>query len=152
MFQDALYVYLGLTGCHCQEIPLRLKRFQHLRNTIIDLIFKKSRILKALSVFCHSFFCLFGGETVEFHKAVTQWRSDKRLQLVQIRLLDAKGVQCILHTGSNSDFRICQGAVQIKQQIFLHSYNSFFFLFLYVPQMIRSYGSCLRHPRCFSMP
>ena len=70
MFQDALYVYLGLTGCHCQEIPLRLKRFQHLRNTVIDLIFKKSRILKALSVFCHSFFCLFGGETVEFHKAV----------------------------------------------------------------------------------
>ena len=26
----------------------------------------------------------------------------------------------------NSDFRICQGSVQIKQQIFFHSYNSFF--------------------------
>ena len=50
MFQDALYVYLGLTGCHCQEIPLRLKRFQHLRNTVIDLIFKKSRIQEQYEV------------------------------------------------------------------------------------------------------
>ncbi len=77
MFQDTLYVYLGLAGCYCQKISLSLKFPQHLRDTGIDFIFKKSRILKTLSVFCHSIFCLLCGETVEFHKAVTQWRSDK---------------------------------------------------------------------------
>jgi len=70
MFQYAFYIDLGFAGSQCQKIALGLQVLQHLRNTGINFIFKNTRILKTLSVFCHGLLRLLSGKTVEFHKAV----------------------------------------------------------------------------------
>ena len=70
MLQYAFYIDLGFAGSQCQKIALGLQVLQHLRNTGINFIFKNTRILKTLSVFCHGLLRLVSGKTVEFHKAV----------------------------------------------------------------------------------
>ncbi len=104
----------GLAGSNRQNHALGTQGAQHPRNPLVNLVLEDSLLLKALSVLLHGALSLLLAHMVELHEALLQRRTDKGLQLVQIRLLNPESRKGVLHAGTNTYLGIRQRPVQIK--------------------------------------
>ncbi len=90
MLQNLLHKHRGLAGGYRQTEPPAGEDLQHPGHARVDLVLIHSLVAETLPVFFHGRQRLFLLHAVKLHKTVFQRRSDKGLQLVQIRLLNAE--------------------------------------------------------------
>ena len=108
---------LRLGGRNREAASLLMELLQKLPHAGVDVIFIDALRVVALTeiVNCPPGFLLV--HAVPLPEGKIERRSDKRLELLKIRLLDSHLMQRILHGSCNSRSRLRKRTIQIKQNI-----------------------------------
>src|SRR5690606_32169431 len=107
--------YRGFGSGDIERAALATQVFEHLQHAVEQEVLVETGDLETLTVMPHRLPRARLVEAIELHECLQQRRADERLQLGEMRLVDAEPGQRMLYRPGDAVARIGQGAVEIEK-------------------------------------